>query len=133
MAGACKRRPPPSLLALEEERRFLAQHRQQTFRRLFQEPRQRHLDAQSIFQHFDRTRGALTERAHVEAQGVALPRLGVDRDHRSELALAARKAVFQAAHGLSLAKMMADRDRDGIAHGETRLPYLVACATSRRS
>src|SRR5262245_57810044 len=99
-----------ALFLLQEQRCFLAQYRKKPFRCLRQEPRQRHVDPQRILQHLDARRRSLTERAHAEAQRIALPGLLLDRNHRSEVTVGVGETVFETADGLVPPQMMAYDD-----------------------
>ena len=92
-----------------------------TFRCLRQQPRQRHFDAQRVFEHFNARRRSLAERAHTETQRVSFPSLLLNRDHRSEITVGAGEALFDTANRLAFSKAMADGDCDGFAHGGCNL------------
>ena len=106
----------PALFLLQEQRRFLAQYWKKAFRCLRQEPRQRHFDAERVFQHFNARRRSLAERAHAEAQCISFPGLLLHRD-RSEVTVDAREALLETANRFDLPETMADDGCDGIAHG----------------
>ena len=106
----------PALFLLQEQRRFLAQYWKKAFRCLRQEPRQRHFDAERVFQHFNARRRSLAERAHAEAQCISFPGLLLHRD-QSEVTVGARKALLETANRFDLPETMADDGCDGIAHG----------------
>lgn len=72
--------------------RFLTQYRNKSFYYLGQKPGQRYFDAQGILQDFDARGGRLAERAHAEAQRIALPGCLINRDHGAELAAGAGEA-----------------------------------------
>src|SRR5207237_8957664 len=90
-------RHPSALFLLQQLRRFLAQYWKKAFRCLRQEPRQRHFDAERVLQHFNARRRSLAERAHAEAQCISFPSLLLHRDHRSDVTVGARKALFETA------------------------------------
>src|SRR5688572_3992868 len=60
------------LLFLQEGCRFPTQYRNKSFYYLGEKARQRHFDAQRILEDFDARGGRLAERAHAEAQRIAL-------------------------------------------------------------
>ena len=105
-----------ALSLLQEQRRFLAQYWRKAFRCLSQKPRQRHFDAERVFQHFNARRRSLAERAHAEAQCISFPGLLVHRDE-SEVTVGARKTLLDTANRFDLPETMADDGCDGIAHG----------------
>jgi hypothetical protein len=125
---AATRHSMSALFLLQEQRRFLAQYWKKAFRRLREEPRQRHFDAQRVLQHFNARRRCLAERAHAEAQCISLPCLLLHRDHRSEVTVGAGEALFETADSLDLPETMVDDDCDGIAHGNCSC---VACTCMR--
>jgi hypothetical protein len=94
-----------------------SQYREKPFRRLRQEPRQRHFDAERVLQHFNAPGRSLAERAHAEAQCISLPSLLVDSDDRPEVTAGAGEAVFETADSLDLAEIMVDDSCDRFAHG----------------
>ena len=103
------------LMLFQQKRRLSPQYWKKAVRQLGQEPRQRHFDAQRVLQHFNAPRRNLSERAHAEAQRVALPGVLLHRN-RPKLTAGAGEAFFNTADRLDLPEVMADDDRNGVAH-----------------
>src|SRR5688572_26803060 len=95
-----------ALFLLQEQRRFLAQYWKKAFRCLREEPRQRHFDAERVFQHSNARRRSLAERAHAEAQCISFPGLLLHRD-QAEVTVGAREALLETANRFDLPEAMA--------------------------
>ena len=79
-------------LLLQHQRAFAADRRDELFRDLGEQPRQRDLDADAVVQHVDQARGVLAERRGAEGQPVAVPGLLGDVEQTAELAAGALEA-----------------------------------------
>src|SRR5438105_735485 len=117
---AATSRPAGALFLLQEQRCLLAQCWKEAFHCFRQEPRQRHFDAQRVFQHVNARRRRLAERAQAEAQCISFPSLLLHLDHRSEMTVSTGEALFETANRLHLPETMVDDECDGIAHGSSK-------------
>ena len=73
-------------LLLQHQRAFAADRRDELFRDLAEQPRQRDLDADAVVQHVDQAGGLLAERRGAEGQPVAGPGLLGNVEQAAELA-----------------------------------------------
>jgi hypothetical protein len=113
---AASRRPVGALFLLQQQRRLVAQYGYQAFRRLRQEPRQAHFNAQRVLQYLNARRGSLTERTHAKAQRIAFPSLVLDRDDPSELTIGADHTLLETPDRFGPAKIMGNQDCGCFAH-----------------
>src|SRR5262245_31234254 len=111
--GGIGRESERLLLVVEQKVPLLADDRGDLLGELGEQPGKADFKPHVVFKRFNLSVCRLTERTHAKVNGIAVPRLCLDREYLPEVSAGAAEPRPQPVNGVLLSKMVGNRNGEG--------------------